>query len=460
MESRKVKTTFYCQKCGREAQHWIGKCPACNSWNTYAEVPKLAGSERPQGILPAQRTRPVCIEDVHEEQKERIKSGVEGIDELLGGGIVAGSLVLIGGEPGIGKSTLLMQIALKIKDRIVLYVSGEESPQQVKMRAKRVSTLSATCYIVGERCLEHVVAHAKETKAAILVIDSIQTLYSAHVESSAGSMLQVRACTSLLMEYSKESGVATFIVGHINKEGALAGPKVLEHIVDTVLQFEGDRHHMYRILRVIKNRFGAAGELGVYELDEHGLKKVQNPSQFFLQDRSGTQSGIAIASTMEGNHPFLIEVQSLVSKATYAGVQRICTGFDNKRLNVLLAMLERKKGFVLSSKDVFLNMTGGIRIEDPAADLAVCICVISSLYDKSIPHDTIFSAEVGLGGELRPIKNLKKRIAEAEKLGFKRIYVPKANTKEEISNKKIDIFPAVSLSTVIKDVFTTTKSLV
>lgn len=375
------------------------------------------------------KRKPVKISEVAAGEERRTAIQDQELSRVLGGGIVAGSLVLIGGEPGIGKSTLMLQLALSETKQRILYVSGEESQQQIKMRADRIGIAADNCFILSETSTEQIFAQTDQVKPQILIIDSIQTLHTSRIESAAGSVSQVRECTAELMRFAKETNTPVFLVGHITKEGGLAGPKVLEHMVDTVLQFEGDRHLSYRILRTTKNRFGSTSELGIYEMSGKGLREVSNPSEILISQREEDLSGVAIGATIEGNRPLLIEVQSLVSQATYGTPQRSSTGFDAKRLNMLLAVLEKRGGFRLGVQDVFLNMAGGIRIEEPALDLAVCASIVSSANDISIPETVCFAAEVGLGGEIRAVNRLESRISEAEKLGFEQIYVSKYGTK-------------------------------
>lgn len=455
----KLKTTYFCQNCGAQSPKWIGKCPACAEWNTYVEEvvqkeEKANRSWRPEaetaGAGSFKRTnKPQRISGITYGDQPRINATDAELNRVLGGGIVPGSLVLIGGEPGIGKSTLMLQIATALRQLNVLYVSGEESEQQIKMRADRMEGVSDSCYILTETNLQNIFQQIEQLQPQLLIIDSIQTLHSAHVESAAGSVSQVRECTAGLMKYAKESNVPVFLIGHITKEGSLAGPKVLEHMVDTVLQFEGDRHLSYRILRTTKNRFGSTSELGIYEMMGTGLREVSNPSEILISQREEELSGVTIGATLEGNRPLLIEIQSLVSPATYGTPQRSSTGYDAKRLNMLLAVLEKRGGFRLGVHDVFLNIAGGIKVEDPAIDLAVCASLVSSLKDVSIPGRIAFAGEVGLGGEIRAVNRVENRISEAEKLGFEEIYISKYNKKGlDLSQYKIDIKPVSKLEEV------------
>jgi DNA repair protein RadA/Sms len=440
----KAKSLFFCQNCGHQAVKWLGKCPSCSEWNTFVEE-VVQKDEPTKGDWRTSSStkiaeKPKTIAEIEWSAEDRILSPDVELNRVLGGGIVQGSLVLIGGEPGIGKSTLMLQIALGLQNHKILYVSGEESAAQIKMRAERLEQKNDTCFILTETATQNIFKQIEELQPEIVVIDSIQTLASAFVESGAGSISQIRECTAELMKYAKESGVPVFLIGHITKDGSLAGPKVLEHMVDTVLQFEGDRHLAYRILRTTKNRFGSTSELGIYEMNGTGLRQVSNPSEILISQRDNQLSGIAIGAMVEGNRPILIEIQSLVSAATYGTPQRSSTGFDAKRLNMLLAVLEKRGGFRLGSQDVFLNIAGGLTVQDPAIDLAVVASIVSSYEDIPIKSDQCFAAEVGLGGEVRAINRIEQRISEAEKLGFKRIFISKYNLKGlEISQFDIQI---------------------
>ena len=453
----KLKTTYFCQNCGAQSPKWIGKCPSCGEWNTYVEEvvqkeDKAQKNWRPEaekGTGFKRANKPQQITGISYENQPRFNAADAELNRVLGGGIVPGSLVLIGGEPGIGKSTLMLQIAISLKKLRVLYVSGEESEQQIKMRADRMQGVSENCYILTETNVQNIFQQIEELQPQILIIDSIQTLHSSYIESAAGSISQVRECTSELMKYAKESGTPVFLIGHITKEGSLAGPKVLEHMVDTVLQFEGDRHMSYRILRTTKNRFGSTSELGIYEMMGTGLREVSNPSEILISQRDEELSGVTIGAMLEGNRPLLIEIQSLVSPATYGTPQRSSTGYDAKRLNMLLAVLEKRGGFRLGIHDVFLNIAGGLKVEDPAIDLAVCASLVSSLKDVNISSRTAFAGEVGLGGEIRAVNRIENRISEAEKLGFEQIYISKYNKKGlDFSQYKIDVRPVSKLEEV------------
>jgi DNA repair protein RadA/Sms len=455
----KIKTSFFCQSCGTESAKWIGKCPSCGEWNTYVE--EVIHKEESghggwkEGSARVKRTAsPKKLQEIDFEQQSRIITKDIELDRVLGGGIVPGSLVLIGGEPGIGKSTLMLQIALTLSTLKVLYVSGEESESQIKMRAERMNVHSDNCYVLSETNTQNIFEQINILNPDILVIDSIQTLHSKHVESAAGSVSQVRECTAELMRFAKETGTPVFLIGHITKDGTIAGPKVLEHMVDTVLQFEGDRHLSYRILRTSKNRFGSTNELGIYEMRSDGLRQVANPSEILLTQREEVLNGVAIGAMMEGNRPLLIEIQSLVSPATYGTPQRSSTGFDGKRLNMLLAVLEKRGGMRFGQQDVFLNVAGGLRVDDPALDLAVCASLISSYEDNPVPNDLCFAGEVGLGGEIRAVHRVDNRIAEAEKLGFKRIMVSKYAIKGlDVDKYSIKILPVVKLDDMYQVLF-------
>lgn len=430
----KTKTVYICSHCGADSPKWLGKCPNCGEWNTYVEevVAKEVPSAKrpvPSGLSERGQARPVLLRDITAEKEDRLDLKDRELNRVLGGGLVKGSLVLIGGEPGIGKSTLVLQTILKLHDLKVLYVSGEESYRQLKMRADRLAPDSQNCLILCETNLEQIFVQAQNVQPDLLIIDSIQTIFTELVESSPGSVSQVRECSAAILKYAKESGVPVLLIGHINKEGSIAGPKVLEHIVDTVLQFEGDQHYMYRILRSIKNRFGSTAELGIYEMRQEGLREVSNPSELLLTQNHEGLSGVAIAAAIEGIRPFLIETQALVSSAVYGTPQRSATGFDIRRMNMLLAVLEKRAGFKLAQKDVFLNIAGGLRVNDPAIDLAVLAAVLSSSLDISIEPGVCMAGEVGLSGEIRPVNRIEQRIMEAEKLGFSRMLIPHNNLK-------------------------------
>ena len=451
----KVKTAYFCQNCGHQATKWMGRCPSCGEWNTLIE--EVIEKEDKKGPLAQWKSvsiapKPKAINEIKYAEEPRIVTSDAELNRVLGGGIVLGSLVLIGGEPGIGKSTLMLQIALTLTQK-VLYVSGEESESQIKMRAERLSSKNNNCFILTETSTDNIFRQIEEFAPDVLIIDSIQTMQSSLIESGAGSVSQVRQCAAELMKYAKESGVPVFMIGHITKDGNLAGPKTLEHMVDTVLQFEGDRHTTYRILRTTKNRFGSTSELGIYEMLGSGLRQVTNPSEILISQREEHLSGITIGSMLEGNRPLKIEIQSLVSVANYGTPQRSSTGFDNKRLQMLLAVLEKRGGFRLGTQDVFLNVAGGLRVEVPAIDLAVVTSLASSYEDSYVPPSICFAGEVGLGGEVRAVNRIEGRIAEAEKLGFKKIYISKYNVKGLIfKNYNIQIIPVAKLDEVFGEV--------
>lgn len=430
MAKTKEKSAWFCSSCGAQASKWEGRCPSCGEWNTLVEERIVNKPSRT--FAPTQGSRiskPQPVSQIQALTEPRIHLPSEELNRVLGGGLVHGSILLIGGEPGIGKSTLVLQNLLAIKSKTILYVSGEESATQLKLRADRIGRGSDNCYIVCETSLENIFRHIEDVRPGILVVDSIQTIASDTLESAAGSVSQVRECAAQLLKYAKESGVPVILIGHITKDGSLAGPKVLEHIVDAVIQFEGDRQYMYRILRAIKNRFGNTSEIGVYEMSQRGLREVKNPSEMLVSHRDEQLSGITVGVTIEGARPFMIEAQALVSTAAYGTPQRTVTGFDAKRMNMLLAVLEKRVGFKLGQKDVFLNIAGGIKVNDPALDLAVVAAILSSNMDMSIGNDICFAGEVGLSGEIRPVSHIEKRIGEAEKLGMATIFVPKNNLK-------------------------------
>lgn len=449
----KDKTAYVCSNCGQESPKWIGKCPACGHWNTFKEIKVAsdsvriaAGNAAAMAGRELRTNRPVRLREIQGSDDRRISMGDNELDRVLGGGLVAGSIVLLGGEPGIGKSTLTLQTMLRLccspdSAMRILYVSGEESAHQLKMRAQRINPNameSDSFMILCENSLEEVFSHVKDVKPDMLVIDSIQTISTVEVESSAGSIAQVRECASALLRFAKTSGVPVILIGHITKEGTLAGPKILEHIVDTVIQFEGDQHYMYRILRSIKNRFGSTSEIGIYEMQPNGLRQVSNPSELLLTEDHDGLSGVAISAAIEGVRPFLLETQALVSTAAYGTPQRSATGFDQRRLNMLLAVLEKRVGFKLIQKDVFINIAGGLRVTDMAMDLSIIAAVLSSNVDTPIESGWCMCGEVGLSGEVRPVSRIEQRVQEAEKLGFKHIIIPKYNMRS-FSHKKLSI---------------------
>ena len=466
----KTKSAYFCQSCGFEAPKWLGKCPSCGQWNTFVE--EIV--EKPNAAVPNWKSistgstslqranKAVQVNEITFSEEHRILTPDKELNRVLGGGIVPGSLVLIGGEPGIGKSTLMLQLALSMPAAKILYVSGEESDRQIKMRAERISTvpqptkggvsdstseIGIGCFVLTETSTQNIFKQIEQLQPDLVIVDSIQTLHSAHIESTPGSVSQVRECTAELLRFAKESSTPVFLIGHITKDGMIAGPKILEHMVDTVLQFEGDRHHVYRILRAIKNRFGSASELGIYEMLGAGLREVSNPSEILLSQRDEALSGITISATLEGLRPMLIETQALVSTSAYGTPQRSATGFDTRRMNMLLAVLEKRCGFRLGNQDVFLNITGGIRVEDPAIDLGLAAAIISSHEDMPISSKICFAGELGLSGEIRAVNRIEQRIAEAQKLGFEQIFISKYNLPSgkkdknqlDLSHYKIEI---------------------
>ena len=450
----KTKTAFFCQNCGTQYAKWVGQCSACKEWNTIAEevVQKAEKTTWKSSVNGGARaTTSVNIAEIDTAEEVRYQLHDAEFNRVLGGGLVPGSLVLLGGEPGIGKSTLLLQIALRLPFK-TLYVSGEESLKQIKMRAQRLHPTSENCYILTETQTQQIFRQIREVSPDIVVIDSIQTLHTDYIESSAGSISQIRECTAELIRFAKETNTPVILVGHITKDGTIAGPKILEHMVDTVLQFEGDRNYMYRILRALKNRFGSTAELGIYEMQGDGLREVSNPSEILLSKYDEALSGTAIVATLEGMRPLLIEIQALVSSAVYGTPQRTATGFNAKRLNMLLAVLEKRAGFKLGAKDVFLNITGGISVDDPAIDLGVVAAVLSSNADIPLEKGVCFAAEIGLAGEVRPVRRIEQRILEAEKLGFTRIFVSK-NNKIALKKHNILISKVSKIEDVIRELF-------
>ena len=452
----KDKTVYVCSQCGAESPKWIGKCPACGAWNTYVEqiIRKQPTIRQYAGGIEREKNKPQTLDKIVGGDETRISMHDDELNRVLGGGLVPGSLVLLGGEPGIGKSTLILQTVLRIPEKKILYVSGEESERQLKLRAERITHGPSDCLIVCETSLEQIYVHIKNTQPDIVVIDSIQTISTETVDSSPGSLVQVRECAASILKFAKETNTAVILIGHINKEGSIAGPKVLEHIVDTVLQFEGDQHYMYRILRSIKNRFGSTAELGIYEMRQDGLRQVPNPSELLLSADNEGMSGVAIATAIEGVRPFLIEVQALVSSAVYGYPQRSSTGFDLRRMNMLLAVLEKRVGFKLAQKDVFLNIAGGLRVNDPSIDLAVISAILSSNMDVEIERDICMAGEIGLSGEIRPVNRIEQRISEAEKLGFTRMILPKHNMQGLDTKKwKIQLIPVRKVEEAFRALF-------
>lgn len=451
----KAKTTFFCRNCGAQSSKWLGRCTSCGEWNTFIEevIQREKKGSSVSAIKETKAAVPVRVSEVAFSSEHRIDIRDQELNRVLGGGLVPGSIVLIGGEPGIGKSTLMLQVALRCKDLKVLYISGEESEEQIRMRAERTGIHNNDCFILTETSLEAVFQHLNILKPAMVIIDSIQTLQTDIIDSSAGSISQIRECAAEMHRFSKITGTPVFLIGHITKDGTLAGPKILEHMVDTVLNFEGDRNYGYRILRAAKNRFGSTSELGIYEMQDNGLREVSNPSEILISQRDEAVSGIAIAATVEGLRPMLIETQALVSSAAYGTPQRSATGFDARRLNMLLAVLEKRSGFRLGIKDVFLNIAGGIKVDDPAIDLAVVTAVLSSNEDIPVDMKTCFAGEVGLSGEIRAVNRIGQRITEAEKLGFNRIIISHYNRKgldlKKISIKVVPVRKIAELYTLL-----------
>jgi len=453
----KIKKAFFCQNCGAQSPKWVGKCPSCNQWNTFVEeiIEKENSKDSWQSTTETTPTKSKArkLKDISTEELSRLNTHSDELNRVLGGGLVPGSVILLGGEPGIGKSTLLLQLAMKMRNLDVLYVSGEESEQQVKMRAERLEITSDECYFLSETNIQKIFHQVKEVKPQVLVIDSIQTLHSDHLDSTPGSVSQIKECAGEFQKFAKQTHTSVFLIGHITKDGNLAGPKVLEHMVDTVLNFEGDRNYGYRLLRTLKNRFGSTSELGIFEMGAKGLREVSNPSEILLSQREESLSGIAIAAGLEGSRPMLIEIQALVSSAVYGTPQRSTTGFDARRLNMLLAVLEKRSGFRLSMKDVFLNIAGGLKVDDPAIDLAVVCAILSSNEDVAIDQKICFAAEVGLSGEIRSINHIEQRISEAERLGFESIVVSKFNSKSIKNISGIKIIALSKIEEVLRFVF-------
>ena len=452
----KLKTAFFCQNCGAQSAQWMGKCKSCGEWNTMVEE---VISKPKSGIISWDKkkynniNKAQIISDISLKSKARIDTSDNELNRVLGGGIVGGSLILLGGEPGIGKSTLLLQVALKIQGEKTLYVTGEESDQQIRMRADRLNLTNSSCQILTEVNIQNIFQQIQETKPSLLVIDSVQTLQTNNIDSAPGTISQIKECTTELINYAKATGTPVILIGHINKDGHIAGPKILEHMVDVVLQFEGERNHVYRILRAYKNRHGSTSELGIYEMVTNGLREVSNPSEILLSQKDEDMSGIAVSATMEGVRPLMIETQALVSSAVYGTPQRSATGFDLRRLSMLLAVLEKRCGFRLGTKDVFLNITGGIKVEDPAIDLGIVCAILSSNDDIAIKDNDCFAAEVGLSGEIRPVNRCEQRIQEAEKLGFERIFISKYN-KIDRQDFSLDIIKVKKIEEVFKILFT------
>lgn len=454
MATLKTKSVYFCSNCGYESPKWLGKCPGCGEWNSFVEEKVAAKQNRSGKKGLVKSSKPVKLSEIVVKEEMRMRMPSSELNRVLGGGLVAGSLTLIGGEPGIGKSTLLLQNILSIRNRRILYISGEESASQLKLRADRLGKVSDDTFILCETNLDNIFTQIENINPGLVVVDSIQTICSNDIESAPGSVSQVRECAASLLRYAKESGVPVILVGHINKDGAIAGPKVLEHIVDTVLQFEGDRQYLYRILRSVKNRFGSTNEIGIYEMVQKGLKEVKNPSEMLLsENRDEEMSGIAIGVMMEGIRPFMVEVQALVSSAAYGTPQRSVTGFDQRRLNMLLAVLEKRAKFKLSQKDVFLNIAGGLKVSDPALDMAVVAAIMSSNFDIPADRKIAFAGEVGLSGEIRTVTRIEQRVLEAQKLGFDAVMIPQGNLKGIKDTFNINIVEVRKVEEVFKNIF-------
>ena len=450
---KKTKSVWFCSNCGNEYSKWLGRCPACGEWNSMVEKEVVTGKGPAAAIsVPGGGEKPLRLKDVSASTEDRLSLGSAEVDRLLGGGIVKGSLVLMGGEPGIGKSTLSLQIPLSRPDLKTLYVTGEESVRQVKMRADRLGGDASNCFIYSETLMDNFLEQIKETAPVLVIVDSVQTMYCQRVESTAGSVTQIKEVASSLLRTAKESGIPIILIGHITKEGAIAGPKLLEHIVDVVLQFEGENRGAYRVLRSIKNRFGSTSELAVFEMTGKGLREVSNPSELLIPVHEEGLSGTAISAMLDGNRPFMFEVQALVSSAVYGTAQRSATGFDVRRLNMLLAVLERRAGFKLAQKDVFLNMAGGLKITDPACDLAVVVSVLSSNFDYPIPKDVCFAGEVGLSGEIRPVSQAERRATEAARLGFKKIFVS-SYTHFDRKPEGVEVVKVADIPALVRNLF-------
>ncbi len=446
----KPRIKYVCSSCGYESLRWLGKCPECDEWNSFTE--EILENNPRKASRVVQKVSVSKISEIPAKEDERIKTGIVEFDRVLGGGLMPGSVILLGGDPGIGKSTLAMQAASRINDK-VLYVTGEESSKQIKLRADRLKIGSDNFYVLPETDINIIIAAINSTKPAVVIIDSIQTMYRSEFDNSPGTVTQIRESTAILMDEAKRNHYCVIIIGHVTKEGFIAGPKVLEHIVDAVIQFEGESHHAFRILRAQKNRFGSTNEIGIFEMHEEGLVEVKNPSELFLSERGTKISGSIVTASVEGTRPLLLEVQALVTPSNYGNPQRVATGFDYRRLSILLAVLEKRGGYRLSANNVFLNMAGGVKIEEPAVDLAVCCSIASSLLDKPADNGIVVIGEVGLGGEIRSVGNIEKRIAEAEKLGFQKIIIPANNQKTLKSKNSAKIIPVSSLSEAISSIF-------
>lgn len=458
MSVSKIKTSFFCGNCGHESAKWLGKCPSCAQWNTFTE--EVLHKEQKPGKEPWKDStsgnkspKTILLNDLVADEQPRFPTGDAELDRVLGGGIVPGSVVLVAGEPGIGKSTLFLQSGLKMQGITTLYISGEESPQQIKMRADRLGIRNEGFYLLAETNTQTIFSEIKKLKPELVIVDSIQTLESPFIDSPAGSISQIRECAGEMQRYAKESGTPVFLIGHITKDGSIAGPKLLEHMVDTVLQFEGDRHYAYRMLRTLKNRFGSTSELGIYQMAAEGMQPVTNPSELLISHKEDDLSGSAIAATLEGIRPLLIEVQALVTQSVYGTPQRTVGGFDLRRLQLLLAVLEKRGGFQFGVKDVFINIAGGLKVEDPAADLALVVALLSSYEDVAVPMHTCFAGEVGLNGEIRAVNRIEQRIAEAARLGFEKILISKYNVKSVPTNAGIQVVAVSKIEEVYRTVF-------
>lgn len=455
MAAAKIKSVWFCRECGNESSKWMGRCPACGEWNTMVEETVATGRKKVSAVrqsVPGGSRKPLSLAEIDFAVESRISLNNSEVDRILGGGLVEGSLVLIGGEPGIGKSTLSLQIPLHCPELKTLYVTGEESARQVKLRAARIGGNDSGCMIYSETLMENIIAEARSMMPDLMIVDSVQTMFSENVESSPGSVTQIKETAAMLLRFAKETGIPVILIGHITKEGSIAGPKILEHIVDVVLQFEGDNRGTYRLLRSIKNRFGSTSELAVFEMTGKGLREVSNPSEMLIPMHGEGLSGVAVSAIMDGTRPFLIEVQALVSSAAYGTPQRSATGFDVRRLNMLLAVLEKRAGFRLSVKDVFLNMAGGLKVNDPACDLAVICAVLSSNFDIAVPSDVCFAGEVGLSGEIRPVAQTERRILEASRLGFRKIYVSSFSSLENIPSG-VEVVKVGDVPTLFRNLF-------
>lgn len=449
----KVKTSFFCQSCGTQHAKWQGQCNSCKTWNTLTEevIEKSTKKDWNASQKTNQAGKPLKIDQIDTQHEPRINSGDEELNRVLGGGIIPGALMLLGGEPGIGKSTLLLQIAMLVNCK-VLYVSGEESQRQIKIRSERITNASDQCYILSETKTQNIFSQIESLTPDLVIIDSVQTLHTDYIDTSPGSVSQIKECTAEFIRFAKKTHVPVFLVGHITKDGQIAGPKILEHMVDVVLHFEGDRNHIYRILRTQKNRFGATSEIGIYEMQSQGLRAVNNPSELLISDKDEKLSGHAIAATIEGVRPLMVEIQALVSSAVYGTPQRTSTGYNTKRLNMLLAVLEKRAGFALGSKDVFINITGGISIDDPAIDLAVIVSILSSHHDIEVSENYCFAAEIGLSGEIRPVPKVEHRIQEAAKLGYEAIIISKFS-KIGKPNDTIKVIPISKIEDLVTYLF-------